>query len=226
MTIRKCTSCGSPMFVPPAALGKAVKCKKCGAIIHIEAPVETAQPAEEEPMPPSEQHPGAAASEEEDTRPETVAEPQSGSEPSGSQGALTAGAVVPARESVASPVSVPRPSPLAEVSAWLENAAKFADVARNAENPLVREEAVRKVEDQSVLSEIALHDTSHWVREAAVKRLTEQGTLVKIAQTDPDHWVREVAVKKVEDPAILAEIAKTDGDHWVCETALRKLGKV
>lgn len=237
MKVRKCSSCGSPLIVPTSALGKNVKCKKCGAIIHIPDPREkesdnNSERALQENTPPPDNNspalsPEVGDSSEIESR-ENIQEDDSIRSLYQENDSLES-RQPPAKASSSSPTAaLPKKNPVAEVSAWLETREKalekFVDIAQHAGNPLVREKAVRKIDDQAALGEIAQHDDNHWVREAAVKRLSDQKALIAVARSDSDHWVREAAVKKINDREVLSEIAKTDQNHWVCEVALRQLG--
>jgi len=90
----------------------------------------------------------------------------------------------------------------------------LADIAKNAEDYLVREAAAERVTDQSVLADIAKNaENTKKMRSRAVERVTEQVLLADIAKKNDKDWqMRLAVVERVTDQGVLADIAKNDKD--------------
>lgn len=90
--------------------------------------------------------------------------------------------------------------------------AKLAKIAMNAEYPGVREAAVEKLADQSLLAKVVWEnsDESPRIRLLAVKKLTDQAVLAKIAMKTEEWNVCLAAVEKISDQAVLTKIAEED----------------
>jgi len=106
-----------------------------------------------------------------------------------------------------------------------EACTKLAYFARSNPEAWIREAAVKRITDQSVLAKIARKDENKYVREAATKRLTNLEALAKIARKDDDDWVRQVAVQKpvMTDQDVLYEVATKDENVSVRRAAVQKL---
>ena len=86
-----------------------------------------------------------------------------------------------------------------------------------------REEAVKKINDESVLADIAKNDSERDVCIAAVKKISGKSVLADIAKNASDWNVREVAVGKISDESVLVDIAKNDSDVTVRQGAVKKI---
>jgi hypothetical protein len=62
----------------------------------------------------------------------------------------------------------------------------------------VRQAAVARLDDQSLLAKVAVQDQDCYVRQAAVARLDDQALLAKVAVQDQDYDVRRAAVARLE----------------------------
>ena len=60
----------------------------------------------------------------------------------------------------------------------------FIDIAKSCKNKILRERAIKHIEDQSVLVYVAKNDNEIDVRIAAVKKLTDQSELYDFAKND------------------------------------------
>ncbi len=88
----------------------------------------------------------------------------------------------------------------------------------------VRLEAVKKIDDQSLLETIALQDEDVSVRLEAVKKIDAQPVLEKIALQDEEPSVRLEAVKKIDaQTPVLEKIALQDEEPSVRREAVKKI---
>jgi hypothetical protein len=106
----------------------------------------------------------------------------------------------------------------------LKNEVKLARVAKEAQNRLVREAAVKKITNQKLLADVAVNSKQLWtepVGMAAVEQITDQNLLAYVAKNDG--WVHEEAIKKITDLNILADIAKNAESSSARNAAIKKL---
>ena len=76
-------------------------------------------------------------------------------------------------------------------------------------NPDVRMEAVKNLENQTLLGNIARADLDSRVRKTAINKLIDQNLLVKVAMNrEEDKDVRKEAAKKLTDQSFLVKVAK------------------
>jgi hypothetical protein len=119
---------------------------------------------------------------------------------------------------------------------------------KNAD-PLVREAAVRELNNESLLEKIAMEDPAERVRIAAVetiedqytlaqfaradtalapiamKRLTERAVLCDVAISSESRAVREMAIDRIDDPVVLHRIATSDTDARLrAKARIKRLG--
>lgn len=87
----------------------------------------------------------------------------------------------------------------------------------------VRLAAVKKIEDQYILSAVALNDSHPVIRQHAVQKITEQTILEDIALHADDAVIRQFAVSNLEDQKVLFQIAKKDRTAAVRIDALKKI---
>ncbi len=72
------------------------------------------------------------------------------------------------------------------------------------------------------MGEIVKNDRDATVRQAAIDRISDQSILVNIAKSDLDWSLRKVAFNKITDPSVLSYIAKNDKDATVRQEASEK----
>lgn len=99
----------------------------------------------------------------------------------------------------------------------------LAKIATSNGDAKVRDHAVLRLTDQSLLTTIAINDPDAEVRSDAARSLTDQSVLAKIAVNDLDAEVRGVAVVRLTDQSLLAEIAVNDPDKLDRYSALYRL---
>ena len=105
------------------------------------------------------------------------------------------------------------------------------DIAKNDDETIVREPAVKKVDDISVLRDIAENDSNSTISRIASKQVIErevepvndESVLIDIAKNDSFWYVRGAAVKKINDKSVLIYIAKNDSDYLVRKRAVEKI---
>jgi hypothetical protein len=81
-------------------------------------------------------------------------------------------------------------------------------MALNHDNRHLRIRAVSCIYKPEILVQIAVKDKEWMVREAAVKKIEDQNTLIFIARNDGDLSVRKEAILKLTDQTVLIDIAK------------------
>jgi len=86
-----------------------------------------------------------------------------------------------------------------------------------------RVDAVRKLDNQSLLASIAKNDPDDVVRAYAVRRLDNQSLLARIAMNDCVGQVRREAVDRIDDQSLLANIAKHSSDKGSRREAISRL---
>jgi hypothetical protein len=90
----------------------------------------------------------------------------------------------------------------------LEDQTLLAKIANKGENALIRTAAVNKLQDQAVLAEIVLGSQDESVRFNALHNLHNQAMLEKIALEKSEYPdIRASAIGKLQDQALLAKIA-------------------
>jgi len=86
-----------------------------------------------------------------------------------------------------------------------------------------KENAIKLLTDQAVLTRIAEHDSDSDARELAVPRLTDEAARARIAEHDARESVRMVAVNTLTDPAALTRIAEHESDLSVGRAAVARI---
>ena len=87
----------------------------------------------------------------------------------------------------------------------------------------VREKAVDRLTDQTLLYRIATEDTYTLIREKAVDRLTDQTLLCRIAITDEDESVRISATANLTDQMLLMKVAIENKESTVRTAAVANI---
>jgi len=95
---------------------------------------------------------------------------------------------------------------------------------------IIRVEAVKRIEDESVIIYLSQMDNSPIVRRAAVEKLKDQKILSEIARNDPDTLVQKIAAEKTGDKLLINEVnkiiintAKNDKNNKVRAEVLKKI---
>lgn len=110
--------------------------------------------------------------------------------------------------------------------------AALADVAKNARNKYVSEEAVKSLTNEALLAGVARNAVEPAVRSAALRKITDQSVIADIAKNDKNVSVRmnaaEMLVDKSIEQEICADIAKhgkytNDGEGYWRNEAFHKL---
>jgi hypothetical protein len=109
----------------------------------------------------------------------------------------------------------------------LSDQALLAEIAGSKELercPDGLQEAVARLTDEAALVKLVLGaDVKDYVRNAAVRKLTEQTLLAKVAVEADDRYLRGAAAAKLTDPALLARVAAEDEDMKTRLTAVETL---
>lgn len=92
--------------------------------------------------------------------------------------------------------------------------------------PKSRAEAVRKINNKTVLAEVAMKDPDAEIRYLAAIRSGDQKILGIIAKFDPDPWKRIAAVEKITNPLLLEDIQISDTRGDVRKRAMITLIKL
>ena len=87
----------------------------------------------------------------------------------------------------------------------------------------VREEAVKKLDDQKILIEIAKNDSSASVREEALKNISDKSVALDIVKNEPNVNVRIAIYKQHRFDFKLADIAMNHSDKYVRQSAVRAI---
>ena len=95
------------------------------------------------------------------------------------------------------------------------------EIAEGTDDKDLRELALRRVTDQSLLAAAVIAGCSQSL--AILKHVTDATQLGKIARTAKDKESRQKAVARIEDEAVLAEVASTDGEASVRAQAGKRL---
>jgi uncharacterized DUF497 family protein len=95
----------------------------------------------------------------------------------------------------------------------------LVQLVQRATTEAVARIALQRIDDQNALEAIARDTTCH-LRDGAVGRLTNQSLLEDIAKTDPKEHVRVVAVKHITNEVVLGEFARTDSREGVRAAAV------
>jgi len=105
------------------------------------------------------------------------------------------------------------------VAAWLlvgcadsDDPAKFADTAKNGQDPHARFKAVNRITDQALLADVAKNAQDATVRILAVERVTDSAVLADVAVNDLEIGVCIRAIGRLAakgEQALIAEVAKT-----------------
>ena len=82
-------------------------------------------------------------------------------------------------------------------------------IALEDNDTVVRTEAIKKLDNEEILTKIAKTEADRLARQSAVKKLTSQETLVAVALEDEDQFVREHAINNpsLSDEECFVEIA-------------------
>lgn len=108
---------------------------------------------------------------------------------------------------------------------------KLAEISKNAPNDMIRQAAIEKLSDVSILADLAQNDVradtrlravnmlSHWAEEAA----ESQAVFEHIAKNERDKNVREAAVYKLYNQSLLVDIIKNERDERLCTAAVSRL---
>ena len=97
------------------------------------------------------------------------------------------------------------------------------EMAKNDSDSSVRLEAVDKISDGSVLADIAKSDSDSKVRIAAINKISDKSVLADIAKNGKYDDLRKNALLKITDESILADIAKNDSDRNIRKAAVEKV---
>lgn len=110
---------------------------------------------------------------------------------------------------------------------------KLAEISQNAPNDMIRQAAIEKLSDVSILADLAQNDVradtrlravnmlSHWAETAA----ESQAVFEHIAKNERDKNVREAAVYKLYNQSLLVDIIKNERDERLCVAAVSRLTK-
>ena len=80
-------------------------------------------------------------------------------------------------------------------------------------DPEIRKEAVKKLDDQNALNEVATTDSEKSIRKIAIEKLKDQSVLSQIAIADADPNNRQAAIKSISDNNILFGIFEKTSDN-------------
>jgi tetratricopeptide (TPR) repeat protein len=95
------------------------------------------------------------------------------------------------------------------------------EIANGADDKALRDLALRRVTDQSLLATAAIEGCSSGL--AILSLITDAAQLGRIAKTAKDKVLREKAVARIEDEAVLSEVANTDIEASVRAQAGKRL---
>lgn len=106
--------------------------------------------------------------------------------------------------------------------ARLTDPAAWARVAKGANELSIRELALRKVTDQTVLAEVAMTDTYYeGLGKHAINRLTDPAALAAVAKGAHDGYIRKLAAEKVTGQTALM-VASGYGQREVVQALLKE----
>ncbi len=94
------------------------------------------------------------------------------------------------------------------------------------ENPEVRLEAVKELDDQKILIDIAKNDLDEDVREEAVLKINDEAVLIDIAKNDEGFCVRKEAIYKITDESVIIDILKNDPRSDIRGVCIRNINDV
>ena len=98
----------------------------------------------------------------------------------------------------------------------------IVDVAKNAQNFLMKIVALEMLTDQSMIRDIAINAEDKGIRNMAMKKLTDQSTLANIALDNSDN--SEIAVSYITDKSLLVKIVQQTRNIIVKKKAMLQLG--
>ena len=87
----------------------------------------------------------------------------------------------------------------------------------------VRLAAVRKLNDQALLTELAKTNPVRDIRLAAIRGLIDQDALADLARHAKDAVERDAAIERLTNQEVLADIARDDSSKWVRLRAATRL---
>jgi len=87
----------------------------------------------------------------------------------------------------------------------------------------IREEMIKRINNQAVLAKIAKDASDFHVRRFAADTIENKAVLAGLANESTDPDVRLTAVKKIEDQQILKQVYLHDSDIFVREEAMKKI---
>ena len=76
------------------------------------------------------------------------------------------------------------------------------------EDPKIRIEGIKELDDKEILIKMAKTDSDSDVRKIAVGKVNDESVLIDVAKTDSDGGVRMAAINKISDKSVLGDIAK------------------
>jgi hypothetical protein len=105
----------------------------------------------------------------------------------------------------------------------LKNPSLLIDVATNAKDWRVRDDATVNLKDKVVLASIAKNDYDWHVRKTAAGKLQDQNILATIIRSDNNLLVRKAALEMLFDRNLLTEVAKNNSNLEIRKAAAEKL---
>ena len=94
-----------------------------------------------------------------------------------------------------------------------DNQGVLADYMRNDTDVDVRQAAIHKITDQTILAEVSQNESEYaFIRQMAIKKLEDQTLLSELAKNSPEKMVRWEALCKLKNQKLLTEIAINDTD--------------
>ena len=91
------------------------------------------------------------------------------------------------------------------------------------EDPKIRIEGIKELDDKEILIKMAKTDSDSDVRKIAVGKVNDESVLIDVAKNASDWKVRQKAVSKISDESVLADIAINDEDVNVCVDAVERI---
>ena len=99
----------------------------------------------------------------------------------------------------------------------------LADVINNDSDLFVCLEALQKISDESVLADIIKNHSDSFFRRKALNKISDESVLAYVAKNDSEERIRLEAVKKITDESVLADVAKNVSDGRVRFEAVKKI---
>lgn len=111
------------------------------------------------------------------------------------------------------------------------NEEKLGEIAKKAPNPLIRQAAIEKLTDISILIDLAQNDSRADTRLRAINMLGHRARSAAECQTlfertaihEPDNKLRLAAVCKLDNQNLLKQIAKNDNYEYIRLEAVKRL---